>query len=77
MYRFIYLLVLSLTLPLAFSVERKHVLKATPQTVVIGYYDATTPPVLRVASGDVVEIQALGVASPAAYKKAGLDESEE
>ena len=58
------------------AASKKHVLKATPQSVVIGYYDAKTPPALRVASGDVVEIQALGVATPERYIKAGLDPKE-
>jgi len=29
-------------------------LKATPKTIAWGYYDASTPPVLRVKSGDTV-----------------------
>ena len=29
-------------------------LKSTPKTVVWGYYDAKTPPVLRIKSGDTV-----------------------
>jgi acetamidase/formamidase len=36
-----------------------HILKPTPKTVAWGYYDASTPPVLRVQSGDIVEIQTL------------------
>ena len=32
----------------------KHVLHATPTTVTWGRYDATTPPVLRINSGDIV-----------------------
>lgn len=39
-----------------------HVLKVTPETVVIGYYDAASPPALRIASGDTVEVHTLGVA---------------
>src|SRR5437879_4388341 len=34
-------------------------LKPTPKTVVWGYYDAKTPPALRIKSGDTVEIQTL------------------
>ncbi|TVQ33503.1 MAG: amidase [Geminicoccaceae bacterium] len=37
----------------------EHHLNATPETVFWGYFDAATPPVLRVASGDVVTIEAL------------------
>jgi acetamidase/formamidase len=48
-------------------------LKPTPKTVAWGYYDASTPPALRVQSGDTVEIQTLpaGV-SPAQLEAAGL-----
>ena len=65
-----------LILILPTSGQTKHVLKATPQNVVIGYYDAKQPPVLRVKSGDIVEIQALGVGSPSTLTKAGLDPAE-
>ncbi|HEX4643263.1 MAG TPA: hypothetical protein VH161_07340, partial [Candidatus Acidoferrales bacterium] len=34
-------------------------LKPSPKTVAWGYYDAKTPPALRVKSGDTVEIQTL------------------
>jgi acetamidase/formamidase len=36
-----------------------HLLPATPDTVQWGYFDAATPPVLRVASGDVVVVECL------------------
>jgi acetamidase/formamidase len=55
---------------------QSHVLQATPENVVIGYYDASTPPALRIHSGESVEIHTLGVASPTALKNAGLAESE-
>lgn len=68
-------------LPLLFAIQptsgqTKHTLKVTPQTVVVGYYDATTPPALKIKSGDTVEIQALGVATPERLTKAGLDPKE-
>jgi acetamidase/formamidase len=48
-------------------------LKATPKTIAWGYYDASTPPVLRVRSGDTVEIQTLfGGVSPEQLEAAGL-----
>jgi acetamidase/formamidase len=43
----------------AASAQTTHTLKPTPKTVAWGYYDAKTPPVLRVKSGDTVEIQTL------------------
>jgi FtsP/CotA-like multicopper oxidase with cupredoxin domain len=36
-----------------------YTLKATPKTVAWGYYDAKAAPVLRIKSGDAVEIQTL------------------
>src|SRR5258707_14716841 len=47
-------------------------LKATPKTAVWGYYDAKTPPVLRIKSGDTVEIQTLVTASPERFENAGM-----
>lgn len=47
-------------------------LKPTPKTVAWGYYDASTPPVLRVKSGDTVEIQTLITSSPARLEAAGV-----
>lgn len=58
------------------SGQTKHTLKVTPQNVVIGYYDATTPPAIKIKSGDIVEIQTLGVGTPDRLTKAGLDPKE-
>src|SRR5438552_3806351 len=52
--------------------QNRHTLQATPDSVVVGYYDAKTPPALRVHSGDVVEIHTLGVGRPEALEAAGL-----
>ncbi len=49
-----------------------HTLKATPKTIAWGYYDASTPPVLRVKSGDSVEIQTLITSSPKRLEGAGV-----
>lgn len=49
-----------------------HSLKATPKTVVWGYYDASATPVLRVKSGDTVEIQTLITSSPKRLEEAGV-----
>jgi acetamidase/formamidase len=48
------------------------VLKPSPATVAWGYYDASTPPVLRVKSGDTVEIHTLITSSPARLEGAGV-----
>ena len=47
-------------------------LKPTPKTVAWGYYDAKTPPALRIKSGDTVEIQTLVTASRDRFETAGL-----
>jgi acetamidase/formamidase len=47
-------------------------LKPTPKTVAWGYYDASTPPALRVKSGDTVEVQTLITSSPARLEAAGV-----
>src|SRR5260370_34617954 len=47
-------------------------LKPTPKTVAWGYYDAKAAPVLRVKSGDTVEIQTLITNSPKRLEDAGL-----
>jgi acetamidase/formamidase len=47
-------------------------LKPTPKTVVWGYYDPKTPPVLRIKSGDAVEIQTLIASNPERFESAGL-----
>jgi acetamidase/formamidase len=47
-------------------------LKPSPKTVAWGYYDAKTPPVLRIKSGDTVEIQTLVTASRGRFETAGL-----
>src|SRR3981189_2989194 len=46
-------------------------LKPTPKTVAWGYYDAKAAPVLRVKSGDTVEIQTLITNSPKRLGEAG------
>lgn len=39
--------------------QKTHTLKAAPDTVVWGYYDASVPPVLTVDSGDIVEVETM------------------
>ncbi len=36
--------------------SQHHVIAPTPENMVLGYFDATTPPILRVASGDTVTL---------------------
>ena len=47
-----------------------HQLKATSKTVAWGYYDASAKPVLRIQSGDTVEVQTLITNSPEGLERA-------
>jgi outer membrane biosynthesis protein TonB len=49
--------------------QATYTLKPTPKTVAWGYYDAKTPPVLRVKSGDTVEIQRPSAPVPSQEEK--------
>ncbi len=54
------------------SEVNSHVLKPTPMTVAWGYYDATTPPALRIKSGDTVEVHTLITSTPPRLEGAGV-----
>src|SRR5260370_8763027 len=54
------------------NAQATYTLKPTPKTVAWGYYDAKAAPVLRVKSGDTVEIQTLITNSPKRLEDAGL-----
>jgi acetamidase/formamidase len=49
-----------------------HILKPTPKTVAWGYYAATTPPVLRIKSGDTVQVHTLITSTPERLERAGV-----
>ena len=53
-----------------------HTLAASPKTVAWGHYDAKTPPVLRIKSGDSVEFHTLITSSPTRLEGAGLPATE-
>src|ERR1700675_1700826 len=67
-----------LLLVVAFSVipranaQATYTLKATPKTVTWGYYDAKAAPVLRVKSGDTVDVETLLTNSPKGLERAGV-----
>ena len=54
------------------ELRAQHKLEPTPKTVTWGYYDASTPPVLRIKSGESVEIHTLLVSSPQRLEAAGV-----
>src|SRR5258708_2197086 len=51
-----------------------HRLEATPDTVAYGYYWSEAKPVLRIASGDIVDVDTLLTNSPAGLQRAGVPE---
>ena len=51
---------------------RIHQLPATPETVVWGYYSATAEPVLRIASGDMVDVITMITNRPNRLEAAGV-----
>jgi len=52
--------------------QRTHRLQATPATVAYGYYWADAKPVLRIASGDIIDVDTLLTNTPAGLEKAGV-----
>jgi len=53
---------------------KTHRLEATPSTVAYGYYWSEAKPALRIASGDIIDVDTLMVGSPAQLMKAGVPE---
>ena len=72
------LLVLSGSAVLAAQTKppRTHRLEATPATVAYGYYWSEAKPVLRIASGDILDVDTLLTSTPDRLEKAGVPASE-
>ena len=51
-----------------------HRLEATPATIVYGYYWSEAPPALRIASGDVIDVDTLLTNTPEGLAKAGVSD---
>jgi acetamidase/formamidase len=69
----------SVAAPLAAALAqspRVHRLPATPQTVVYGYYWSEARPVLRIQSGDIIDVSALLTSNPASLERAGVPAAE-
>ena len=52
-----------------------HRLEATPATIAYGYYWSQAAPVLRIASGDIIDVDTLLTNTPAGLEKAGVPEA--
>jgi acetamidase/formamidase len=53
---------------------KTHRLEAAPATVAYGYYWSDAPPVLRIDSGDIIDVDTLLTNTPAGLAKAGVPE---
>src|SRR5437899_6671946 len=51
---------------------KTHRLEATPSTVAYGYYWAEAKPALRIASGDIIDVDTLLTNSPTGLARAGV-----
>jgi acetamidase/formamidase len=51
---------------------KTHRLEATPATVAVGYYWSEARPVLRIASGDIIDVDTLLTNNPAGLARAGV-----
>lgn len=54
---------------------RTHRLEATPSTVAYGYYWSGATPALRIASGDVIDVDTLLTNSPSGLQRAGVPDA--
>ena len=54
------------------STPKVHRLEATPDTVAYGYYWADAKPVLRIASGDIIDVDTLLTNTPAGLARVGV-----
>jgi acetamidase/formamidase len=65
----------SAALAAAPGTPRTHRLEATAATVAYGYYWSEAAPVLRIASGDIIDVDTLLTNTPAGLEKAGVLEA--
>src|SRR6266446_8867759 len=54
------------------TAPKTHRLEATPATIAYGYYWAEAKPVLRIASGDIIDVDTLLTNTPAGLQRAGV-----
>src|SRR5437899_10550657 len=52
--------------------QRTHRLEATPATVAVGYYWSEAKPALRIASGDIIDVDTLLTNNPTGLARAGV-----
>ncbi len=74
--RLLILLLAVASLPIAAQSPRTHRLEATPSTVAYGYYWSEAKPVLRINSGDILDVETLLTSTPNRLEKSGVPASE-
>jgi acetamidase/formamidase len=62
----------ALSISLGAQTHKTHRLEATPDTVAYGYYWSEARPALRIASGDVIDVDTLLTNSPMGLSRAGV-----
>jgi acetamidase/formamidase len=72
MHRFFVLLIAASTVLGQTKAPQTHRLEATPATVAYGYYWANAKPVLRINSGDIIDVDTLLTNNPAGLQRAGV-----
>jgi acetamidase/formamidase len=60
----------------AAQAPKTHRLEATPDTVAYGYYWSEAKPVLRVASGDIIDVDTLLTSNPNTLRRLGVPEDQ-
>src|SRR5262245_52708338 len=65
----------ALTLAAQTITSKTHRLAATPSTVAYGYYWSEAKPVLRIASGDIIDVDTLLTNTPMGLARAGVPEN--
>ena len=69
-------LIVVAALPIAAQSPKVHRLEATPSTVAYGYYWSEAKPVLRIASGDILDVDTLLTSTPDRLEKSGVPATE-
>ena len=69
-------LVLSLGVAGAAQTARTHRLEATPETVAYGHYWSEAEPVLRIQSGDIIDVDTMLTNSPQGLARAGVPDDQ-
>ena len=62
----------AVTFSAAAQKPKTHRLEATPETIAYGHYWAETKPVLRIASGDIIDVDTLLTNTPRGLERAGV-----